>query len=59
VMILGNLFYAIAVVFVAIRTPKFIQEFMIQSGGGGSITNTIYHTSRLYQMAKGALAKSK
>ncbi len=57
IMILGNLFYAIAVVLVAMRTPKFIQEFMIQSSGGSGITNTIYHTSRLYQMAKSAMLK--
>ena len=59
VMILGNLFYAIAVVFVAMRTPRFIQEFMIQSGGGGSISNTVYHTTRLYQMARTALARTR
>ncbi len=59
VMILGNLFYAIAVVFVAMRTPKFIQEFMIQSGGsGGGVVNTVYHTSRLYQMARSAVKKA-
>ncbi len=58
VMILGNCFYALAIVFVAMRTPKFLQEFMLNVGGaGGSIVNTVYHTSRLYQMAKGAIKK--
>jgi hypothetical protein len=56
VMVLGNAFYALAIVFVAMRTPKFLQEFMLSaSGAGGSITNTVYHTSRLYQMAKHAM----
>ena len=58
VMILGNCFYALAIVFVAMRTPKFLQEFTLSAGGaGGSVVNTIYHTSRLYQMAKGAMSK--
>jgi hypothetical protein len=57
VMILGNSFYALAIVFVAMRTPKFLQEFMLNAGGaGGSVVNTIYHTSRLYQMAKGVVS---
>jgi hypothetical protein len=56
VMMLGNCFYALAIVFVAMRTPKFLQEFTLQAGGaGGTIVNTIYHTSRLYQMAKSAM----
>ena len=56
VMIMGNCFYALAVVFVAMRTPKFLQEFILNAGGtGGSVVNTIYHTSRLYQMAKSAM----
>jgi hypothetical protein len=58
VMILGNCFYSLAIAFVAMRTPKFLQEFTLNAGGaGGSIVNTVYHTSRLYQMAKGAIKK--
>jgi hypothetical protein len=53
VMITGNPFYALAIAFVAMRTPKFLQEFMVQMGGaGGSMINTVYHSSRLVQMAK-------
>lgn len=56
VMILGNCFYALAIVFVAMRTPKFLQEFMLPAGGAGAgVVNTVYHTSRLYQMAKQAV----
>jgi hypothetical protein len=58
VMIMGNLFYSIAIALVAMRTPKFLQEFFIMTGGGGSVMNTVYHTSRLYQMAKGTLSKT-
>ncbi|MDR1321168.1 MAG: DUF6102 family protein [Gracilibacteraceae bacterium] len=58
VMILGNCFYALAIVFVAMRTPKFLQEFVLSAGGAGAgVVNTVYHTSRLYQMARGALSK--
>jgi len=58
VLILGNCIYALAIVFVAMRTPKFMQEFMLQAGGtGGAVVNTVYHTSRLVQMAKGVLKK--
>ena len=58
VILLGNPFYALAIAFVAMRTPKFLQEFMLQMGGaGGSVVNTIYHTSRLYQMAKQTFSK--
>jgi len=53
----NNIIYAIAIAFMANRTPKFLQEFMLTHGGGGSITNTIYHTSRLIQMAKNAIKR--
>ncbi len=53
IMVMGNPFYALAAAFVAMRTPRFLQEFMVNMGGaGGSVVNTIYHTSRLIQMAK-------
>ena len=53
VMIMGNPFYSLAMAFVAMRTPKFLQEFMVNMGGtGSSVINTVYHTSRLVQMAK-------
>jgi len=56
VLIMGNPFYALAMVFVAMRTPKFLQEFTVNMGGaGGSVINTVYHSSRLYQMAKQAM----
>ena len=60
VLIMGNAFYGLAMAFVAMRTPKFLQEFMLMNGGaGGSIVNTVYHTSRLIQMAKSAVKSAK
>ncbi|MDR2089120.1 MAG: DUF6102 family protein [Clostridiales Family XIII bacterium] len=58
VMILGNCFYALAIAFVAMKTPRFLQEFTMNMGGAGAgAVNTVYHTSRLYQMAKSAIGK--
>ena len=58
VMLMGNAIYALAMAFVAMRTPKFLQEFMLNvSGAGGSVINTVYHTSRLFQMAKQVFKK--
>ena len=58
VMLLGNAIYALAIGFVAMRTPKFLQEFMLNvSGAGGTVINTVYHTSRLFQMAKQVFTK--
>jgi len=58
VMLLGNAIYALAIGFVAMRTPKFLQEFILNvSGAGGTVINTVYHTSRLFQMAKQVFKK--
>jgi len=37
----------------AIRTPRFLQDFLITTGGGGtSVINNVYHSVRLVGMAK-------
>lgn len=46
----GNLVWAIASCSFAITTPRFLQEFLISSGGGGGITNNVYSSARLAQM---------
>jgi len=51
----NNIIYAVAVAMVANRAPKFLNEFLLMQGGGGHITNTIYHVTRLFQMAKNAI----
>ncbi|MGL5434549.1 MAG: conjugal transfer protein TrbL family protein [Lachnospiraceae bacterium] len=48
-----NLFWGIACVTLAIKTPKFLSEFMVPAGGGGgSVVNNMYHSVRLVGMAK-------
>jgi len=48
-----NLFWGIACIVLAIKTPRFLSEFMIPVGGGGSgVINNVYHSVRLVGMAK-------
>ena len=54
----NNMIYAVAVAFAASKTPRFLSEFMLEHSGGGSISNTIYHVSRLAQMAKSVIVRS-
>lgn len=56
-MINGHVFWGIAAMMLALKTPRFLQEFMIVSGGGGNPMNTIYHTTRMVQMAKSVFKK--
>lgn len=56
VVFAGHAMIGIAIVTAALSTPRFLQEFMVPSGGGLN-TNTIYHASRMLQMAKGVLRK--
>ncbi|QUH31108.1 conjugal transfer protein TrbL family protein [Vallitalea guaymasensis] len=52
-MLNAHVFWGVASMMLAIRTPKFLQEFLIISGGqGGGISNKIYSTARIYQMGK-------
>lgn len=43
--------WAIAAMMLALKTPKFLQEFILPYSGGVGM-NTIYHTSRIVQMIK-------
>ena len=56
-MLNAHVFWGIAAMMLALKTPKFLQEFMIVSGGGGNPMNTIYHTTRMVQMAKTVFKK--
>lgn len=47
-----NVFWGIACLALAIKTPRFLSEFMVPIGGGGGIVNNIYHSVRLVGMAK-------
>ena len=41
-----RVFWGIACIVLAIRTPRFLNEFMVPVGGGGVINN-VYHSVRL------------
>ena len=49
-----NIFWGIACIVLAIKTPRFLSEFMVPTGGAGMINN-VYHSVRLVGMAKGML----
>lgn len=49
----GQLIYGIAVCVVAIKTPKFLSEFLIQSGSGiGGVTNTVIQSANIFRLMK-------
>jgi hypothetical protein len=48
-----HVFWGVSCMMLAVKTPKFLQDFLITTGGGGSgIVNNAYHTVQLVQMAK-------
>lgn len=48
-----HVFWGVACMILAIRTPKFLSEFIISTGGGGGgVVNNVYHSVRLVQMAR-------
>jgi hypothetical protein len=48
-----HVFWGVACMILAIKTPKFLGDFLISSGGGGGgVVNNVYHSVRLVQMAK-------
>ncbi|PKM54004.1 MAG: hypothetical protein CVV00_10090 [Firmicutes bacterium HGW-Firmicutes-5] len=58
-MLNTHVFWGLAALLLALRTPKFLQEFIIISGGQGSggMMNKIYSTARIYQMGKSVFTK--
>lgn len=48
-----NIFWGIACIVLAIKTPRFLSEFMVPTGGGAGVINNVYHSVRLVGMAKG------
>lgn len=51
----GHLIWALAVIVTALRTPKFLQEFIILAGGQGGMMGKAYQATRLVQMVRGAV----
>jgi hypothetical protein len=57
-MLNTHVFWGLAALLLALRTPKFLQEFLIISGGqGGGMMNKVYSTARIYQMGKAVFKK--
>lgn len=51
-MINKHIIWGLAASYFAVKTPKFLQEFLILSGGGGGMVNTVYSGARLVEMGK-------
>lgn len=49
-----HVFWGVACMILALRTPKFLAEFVLPatSGGGHGVVNNVYHSIRLVGMAK-------
>ncbi len=47
-----SVFWGIACIVLAIKTPRFLSEFMVPAGGGSGVVNNVYHSVRLVGMAK-------
>ena len=49
-----NVFWGMACMVLAIKTPSFLREFLVPAGGsGGGVINNVYHSVRLVGMVKG------
>ena len=48
-----HVFWGVACMVLAVKTPKFLQDFLITTNsGGGAVVNNVYHSVRLVQMLK-------
>ncbi|MEA1975695.1 MAG: DUF6102 family protein [Bacillota bacterium] len=57
-MLNTHVFWGLAALLLGLRTPKFLQEFLIiSSGNGGGMMNKVYSTARIYQMGKAVFKK--
>lgn len=57
-MLNTHVFWGVAALMLAIKTQKFLQEFIIVAGGhGAGVMGNVYQSVRLVQMAKGAFKK--
>lgn len=48
-----NVFWGLACMVLAIKTPAFLREFLVPAGGGGGVINNVYHSVRLVGVIKG------
>lgn len=56
-MLNTHVFWGLAALLLAMRTPRFLQEFLIVSGGHGGGVGAVYQSVRLVQIARTALRK--
>lgn len=48
-----NIFWGLACMVLAIKTPSFLRDFLVPTGGAGGVINNVYHSVRLVGMVKG------
>ncbi|MFU1794196.1 MULTISPECIES: conjugal transfer protein TrbL family protein [Paenibacillaceae] len=53
-----HIFWGLACMVLAIRTPRFLSDFLITTGGNGGVVNNVYHSVRLVGMARKMLMKT-
>lgn len=51
-MLQDHVFWGMACMVLAIRTPRFLSDFLITTGGGGGVVNNVYHSVKLVGMAR-------
>jgi len=51
-MLQDHVFWGMACMVLAIRTPRFLSDFLITTGGGGGVVNNVYQSVRLAGMAR-------
>ncbi|ACL77436.1 conjugal transfer protein TrbL family protein [Ruminiclostridium cellulolyticum] len=56
VVFTGHPIIGTAIILAALSTPKFLQSFMVPSGGGFN-AGSVYQTARVFQMAKGVVTR--
>ena len=47
-----NIFWGLACLVLAIKTPSFLRDFLLVNSGGGGVINNVYHSVRLAGMVQ-------
>ena len=56
-MINGHIFWGIAGMVLALKTPRFLADFIIVGSGFSPSINSVYHSAQMVKMAKGFIKK--
>ncbi|AIQ13812.1 conjugal transfer protein TrbL family protein [Paenibacillus durus] len=51
-MLQNHVFWGMACMMLAIKTPRFLSDFVLTTGGGGGVVNNVYHSVKLVGMAR-------